>query len=109
MPSEDPTIEETEEAYERQLAELEFISSAYSPQEAWVVDDVTNHDGLRVVFRLLHLPVVLVDCSETIPPVLIELSLKMPAAYPVCSSSILIVKNYTCRRHQIHNTSERLQ
>lgn len=91
MPSEDPTIEEREEAYERQLAELEFISSAYSPQEAWVVDDVTNHDGLRVVFRLLHLPVVLVDCSETIPPVLIELSLKMPAAYPVCSSSILVV------------------
>ena len=49
---------EEEEANARQLAELEFIQSAYTNEEAWAVVTTTENEGssCRSVVRLIHLP-----------------------------------------------------
>ena len=62
--TDDDEVEATDEgeANARQLAELEFIQSAYTSKEAWVVVVATEENegscSCRSVVRLLHLPVV---------------------------------------------------
>ena len=80
--------DEQEEATERQLAELEFVSCAYSDEEAWSHDD----GGCRSVFRLLQLPVQISNNDTTsCDPVIIKLRLEMPAVYPVHKDAYLKV------------------
>ena len=79
--------EEREEARERQQAEIEFIQSAYSPEEAYVLD------GTKIV-RLLLLPIAIDDgdggvCNEVVK---VELLFEMPESYPVHEEAILSVK-----------------
>lgn len=72
-----------DENRERKEAEFEFVSAAYTPEEAWVVrrssDDATNH--LDYVHRRLYLPIHdgSSSSSDDIP---IELVLGIPATYP---------------------------
>ena len=77
--------EEREEVRERQQAEIEFIQSAYSPEEAYVLD------GTKIV-RLLLLPIDDGDggvCNEVVK---VELLFEMPESYPVHEEAILSVK-----------------
>eukprot|EP00956_Cyclotella_meneghiniana_P031937 scaffold85715_cov50-Cyclotella_meneghiniana.AAC.1 len=80
------SADEQEEANERQLAELEFVQSAYSTEEAWI----SKNDGCRSVFRLLQLPVVL-SVNTRHDSVIIHLHLKLPAAYPIRNDAHLII------------------
>jgi hypothetical protein len=109
--TDDDEVEATdeEEANARQLAELEFIQSAYTSKEAWVVVAPEENEGsypCRSVVRLLHLPVV--DDSNYLTPsnaaavqstsssqpsgadvVTIELNLTMPSTYPIRSHLVI--------------------
>ncbi|KAL9189543.1 hypothetical protein ACHAXT_009218 [Thalassiosira profunda] len=78
------TADEWEEAKERRLAELEFIQSAYSPEEARV-DGGTGDAGCCVV-RLLQLQC---DGDEAVK---VELRIKMPTAYPVRENALLLIE-----------------
>eukprot|EP00956_Cyclotella_meneghiniana_P041002 scaffold211410_cov59-Cyclotella_meneghiniana.AAC.1 len=80
------SADEQEEANERQLAELEFVQSAYSTEEAWI----SKNDGCRSVVRLLQLPVVLSGNTHH-DSVTIHLHLKLPAAYPIRNDAHLII------------------
>jgi hypothetical protein len=82
-------VEEEEGARERQLAELEFIRSAYSIEEARVTE--TSINGRLSVVRLLTLPVNLASDENPHPFVTIELNLEMPPSYPVRRESTLLV------------------
>ena len=82
------TQEQCEEANERQLAELDFVESAYTPDEAWTNIDKDGVKG-RSVTRLLQLPVTL--ASTTYDPVVMELHLEMPPLYPINKDSYLMI------------------
>ena len=73
-------VEEEEEARERQLAELEFVQSAYAIEEARVTENSTN--GRPSVVRSLTLPVNPASNENSLHFVTIELNLEMPPAYP---------------------------
>jgi len=100
------------EANARQLAELEFIQSAYTSKEAWVVVVATEENegscSCRSVVRLLHLPVVddlnnwtpsnaaaarnTSSCqpsSSSSAVVTMELNLTMPLTYPIRSHLVI--------------------
>ena len=77
MPADD---DERSESRLRQLAEIEFLKSAYTPDEACVISDA---NGCFVVRRALHLSLVKV-----------ELSIVMPTGYPVQEDAILIVEGW---------------
>ncbi|KAL7482380.1 hypothetical protein ACHAW6_008084 [Cyclotella cf. meneghiniana] len=84
------TLEEEQEANERQLAELEFIKSAYIAEEAWPNEEGIH--GRRSIVRLLHLPVN-ISCVKTPQhAVTIEMILHMPLAYPIRNDSCLAIK-----------------
>ena len=92
--------EEREEVRERQQAEIEFIQSAYSPEEAYVLD------GTKIV-RLLLLPIAIDDgdggvCNEVVK---VELLLEMLESYPVHEEAILSVKGSLKSSPSIHNIS----
>lgn len=87
------------EVGERRRAELEFVSSAYSPSEAWTVPSLSNGDdeeeGLISLARSspeVHRRLVLDDGVD------IELVLTMPgeSGYPVAESSVLSVGGSLC-------------
>jgi hypothetical protein len=98
---------EEEEANARQLAELEFIQSAYTSKEAWVVVATENEgrSSCRSVVRLLHLPVddsnltssnaAAARSTSSSQPissgavVTIELNLTMPSTYPIRSHLVI--------------------
>jgi hypothetical protein len=82
-------VEEEEEARERQLAELEFVQSAYAIEEARVTENRTN--GRLSVVRSLTLPVNPALNENSHHFVMIELNLEMPPAYPVRKESTLLV------------------
>ncbi len=82
-------VEEEEEARERQLAELEFVQSAYAIEEARVTENSTN--GRPSVVRSLTLPVNPASNENSLHFVTIELNLEMPPAYPVRKESTLLV------------------
>ncbi|KAL3776170.1 hypothetical protein HJC23_000128 [Cyclotella cryptica] len=81
------TLEEKQEANERQLAELEFIKSAYIPGEAWPIAGGIN--GRRSVGRLLQLPVNISCVNKSEHAVTIEMIMQMPPAYPIQKDSCL--------------------
>jgi hypothetical protein len=100
------TEEEEEEANARQLAELEFIQSAYTSEEAWVVVTPTENEGssCRSVVRLIHLPAYDSNSSNdairnsssnqsgsSAAVVTIELNLTMPPTYPMRRRSALVI------------------
>jgi hypothetical protein len=82
-------VEEEEGTRERQLAELEFIQSAYSIEEARVTENSIN--GRLSIVRLLTLPVNLASNENPHHFVTIELNLEMPPSYPVRRESTLLV------------------
>ena len=66
-----------EEARERQEAELEFVSSAYSPDEAWTTTSSSTDDkAVSVVHRRLDLE------FPSSAAVTIQLSMQLPNLYP---------------------------
>jgi len=75
--------DEREEAKERRDAEIEFIKSAYSPEEAYIL----NGD----IIRILQLPV---DNSNNNDVVKVELRLQMPEGYPVHEDAVLNIKGH---------------
>ena len=92
----------------RQLAELEFIQSAYTSEEAWVVVTPTENEGSsrRSVVRLIHLPAYDSNSSNdairsssssgnqsspSAAVVTIELNLAMPPTYPMRRSGALVI------------------
>jgi len=75
--------DEREEAKERRDAEIEFIKSAYSPEEAYIL----NGD----IIRILQLPV---DNSNDNDVVKVELRLQMPEEYPVHEDAVLNIKGH---------------
>lgn len=81
------TAGEKEEAAERRLAEIEFIKSAFSADEAHVVEE----DACSVVLRHLRLPSSEDNASGDDAVVKVDLSLRMPKSYPVRESATLIV------------------
>ncbi len=87
-------LDERSESRLRQLAEIEFLKSAYTPDEACVT---SGSDGCFVVRRALHLSAARGGAGESASEhsdaaaVKVELSLVMPTAYPVQEDSILIV------------------
>ena len=81
------TPEQYEEANERQLAELEFVESAYTPDEAWT-NEKDNVKG-RSVTRLLQLPVSF--SSIDYDSVIMEIYLEMPPEYPVDTDAHLMI------------------
>mmetsp|Transcript_19790 Transcript_19790/g.27820 ORF Transcript_19790/g.27820 Transcript_19790/m.27820 type:complete len:506 (+) Transcript_19790:39-1556(+) len=109
--------EQDEEIIERQLAELEFVRSAYNAEEAWIVSSNENYSTdttgknagrdvkasqlerchrkgtMNKVHRLLNLPSQTVnqDSVSLHSPISIELVISMPARYPICHSSVLII------------------
>ncbi|KAL7540571.1 hypothetical protein ACHAXR_012541 [Thalassiosira sp. AJA248-18] len=92
----DDLAADQEEATERRLAEIEFIKSAYSPEEAYVLDDERSNNG--IIVRRLHLPipsninVAIDDKDEETSVVQVELSLRMPEKYPIQEDAVLVVK-----------------
>jgi len=68
-----------DEVRERQRAELDFVTAAYSPEEAWI----THDEPINKVHRVLHLPLPkLRDDSKTInSSISIKLELSMPLDY----------------------------
>ena len=102
------TEEEEEEANARQLAELEFIQSAYTSEEAWAVVTTAEDEGSsrRSVVRLIHLPAYDSNSSNdairsssssgnqsspSAAVVTIELNLAMPPTYPMRRSGALVI------------------
>ena len=89
--------DERSEARLRQMAEIEFLQSAYSKDEASVSSDA---DGCVVIRRALHLSAAWggdgagESGSEHFDAaaVKVELSIVMPTLYPVQENAILIVK-----------------
>jgi len=73
--------DEREEAKERRDAEIEFIQSAYSHEEACIL----NGD----IIRILQLPV-----NNNDDVVKIELRLQMPEGYPVHEDAVLNIKGH---------------
>jgi len=74
--------DEREEAKERRDAEIEFIQSAYSHEEAYIL----NGD----IIRILQLPVD--DNDDDV--VKVELRLQMPEGYPIHEDAILNIKGH---------------
>ena len=72
--------DEREEAKERRDAEIEFIQSAYSPEEAYII----NGD----IIRILQLPVEIDDVVK------VELRLQMPEAYPIHEDAVLKITGH---------------
>lgn len=74
-----------EEVKERQQAELDFVTAAYSPEEAWI-----SYQPIIKVHRLLHLPFQEVRDEESTPSssssISIKLEISMPQYYPVKES-----------------------
>jgi RWD domain len=68
--------EEDNQLHERRQAELEFVASAYSPEEAWCEIEIHN-DSPRVVRRL-----PLSDCCKNPESIGLLLKLSMPPQYP---------------------------
>ena len=94
-----------EEIRERQSAELEFVRSAYSPEEAWVVNDSSKgrENEVRVermgvnkvhVYRRLKLTSFgeVGSNTNTVPEITVDLVLTMPGQYPVDESSPLEIQ-----------------
>ena len=76
-----------DEVRERQQAELDFVSAAYSPEEAWI-----THQPINEVHRLLHLPLPkLQDDSMTNSSISIKLELSMPQNYLADESCTLSI------------------
>jgi len=73
--------DEREEAKERRDAEIEFIQSAYSPEEAYIL----NGD----IIRILQLPV-----NNNDDVVKVELRLQMPEGYPIHEDAVLNIKGH---------------
>lgn len=97
MPPNKDDDEERSEARLRQLAEIELLQSAYTPDEAHVT---SNTNGCFVVRRALHLSAVWGSVGSSTneseqyldaTAVKVELSLIMPTAYPVQEDAILTV------------------
>jgi len=83
------------EIYERQSAELEFVSAAYSTDEAWILQSSRNTS----IHRRFDLSILNINqrqqtsnndasSSNTIP---LELVLSMPLKYPIDPGSVLQV------------------
>jgi len=99
LPDDDERIIEVE-AFDRRLAEIEFLQSAYTPDEAYVTSD-----GCSII-RTLLLSASAATLSgggcgtvgesdndvDAAAAVKVELTLEMPPAYPVQDDAILIVK-----------------
>ncbi len=110
------TIEEEEEIQERQAAELEFVESAYSKDEAWILhgrnkfpltslgvdnDDeeeeivgnrrMTAVNPANKVYRCLELHIADDGCHHhpIAPKITVDLEITMPAQYPIYESSTL--------------------
>jgi len=78
-----------EEVKERQQAELDFVTAAYSPEEAWI-----SYQPIIKVHRLLHLPFQEVRDEESTTSsssISIKLEISMPQYYPVEESCILSI------------------
>ena len=66
----------SEEIKERQLAEIEFLSAAYTLEEAWS----SEKNSERQIHRMLNLPFQLGSSDGFIS---LELVLRMPLRYPI--------------------------
>ena len=91
MPADD---DERSESRLRQLAEIEFLKSAYTPDEACVISDA---NGCFVVRRALHLSLSgesRASEHSDAAAVKVELSIVMPTGYPVQEDAILIVEGW---------------
>ena len=89
------TAAETEEMIERRLAEIQFIETAYSPEEAQAsVREGAVANGCTIV-RVLQLPIEGAGRDAAILPeadhavARIKLSLEMPDFYPLLEQAIL--------------------
>jgi hypothetical protein len=79
-----------QECQERREAELEFIASAYTPEEAWYNN---GHDNLTQIHRRLHLTCLNTDpttTTTTITELSVELTLQLPQKYPI-SEPLMVV------------------
>lgn len=70
----------SDEIEERQLAEIEFLSAAYTPEEAWSSGNTGTSSFERQIHRMLNLPSQLDRLDGFIP---LELVLRMPLRYPI--------------------------
>ena len=88
-------LEDEDEIQERQAAELEFVESAYSKDEAWIIygrkKGVGGTNDLNKVYRRLELNIADDGCHHhhTPPKITVDLEITMPAQYPIYESSPL--------------------